>query len=111
MAEAGTSPGSGQDRRRPWRFRMSDDISGTPTVAGNLLYVTSFEVHALDVATGRRQFKTRNVAWAMAVADGRIHASDGPTLYALDAEDGAERWRLSTDGWVYSLKVDRGTVV
>ncbi|MEU5125529.1 serine/threonine-protein kinase [Streptomyces mobaraensis] len=98
-------------RWRPWRFRMSNDVWGTPVVAGDLVYVTSFEVHALDVASGRRQFKTRDVAWAMAVADGRIHASDGPTLYALDAADGGERWRLSTDGWVYSLGVDRGTVV
>ncbi|MFG2771680.1 serine/threonine-protein kinase [Streptomyces sp. NPDC048350] len=96
---------------RPWRFRMSNDVWGTPVVAGDLLYVTSFEVHALDVASGRRQFKTRDVAWAMAVAQGRIHASDGPTLYALDATDGSERWRLQTDAWVYSLKVDRGTVV
>jgi outer membrane protein assembly factor BamB len=47
----------------------------------------------------------------MAVADGRIHASDGPTLYALDAADGSDRWRLGTDGWVYSLGVDRGTIV
>ncbi|GAA2918309.1 serine/threonine-protein kinase [Streptomyces thioluteus] len=98
-------------RWRPWRFRMSNDVWGTPVVAGDLVYVTSFEVHALDVASGRRQFKTRDVAWAMAVADGRIHASDGPTLYALDATDGTERWRLSTDGWVYSLGTDRGTVV
>ncbi|MEU1374486.1 PQQ-binding-like beta-propeller repeat protein [Streptomyces triculaminicus] len=98
-------------RWRPWRFRMSNDVWGTPVVSGDLLYVTSFEVHALDVASGRRQFKTRDVAWAMAVADGRIHASDGPTLYALDSADGTERWRLATDGWVYSLKADRGTVV
>ncbi|MEU6882867.1 PQQ-binding-like beta-propeller repeat protein [Streptomyces sp. NPDC046712] len=96
---------------RPWRFRMSNDVWGTPVVAGDLLYVTSFEVHALDVASGRRQFKTRDVAWSMALAQGRIHASDGPTLYALDAADGSERWRLQTDAWVYSLKVDRGTVV
>ncbi|GAA4914778.1 PQQ-binding-like beta-propeller repeat protein [Streptomyces coeruleoprunus] len=96
---------------RPWRFRMSNDVWGTPVVDGDLLYVTSFEVHALDVATGRRQFKTRDVAWSMAVAAGRIHASDGPTLYALDALDGSERWRLQTDAWVYSLQVDRGTVV
>ncbi|WP_418957609.1 PQQ-binding-like beta-propeller repeat protein [Streptomyces tritici] len=96
---------------RPWRFRMSNDVWGTPVVAGDLLYVTSFEVHALDTASGRRQFKTKDVAWAMAVAQGRIHASDGPSLYALDAADGTERWRLSTDAWVYSLKVDRGTVV
>ncbi|MFD5075637.1 PQQ-binding-like beta-propeller repeat protein [Streptomyces sp. NPDC058371] len=96
---------------RPWRFRMSNDVWGTPVVADDLVYVTSFEVHALDVATGRRRFKTRDVAWSMAVADGRIHASDGPTLFALDAREGADLWRLSTDAWVYSLKADRGTVV
>ncbi|BCM67583.1 MULTISPECIES: PQQ-binding-like beta-propeller repeat protein [Streptomyces] len=96
---------------RPWRFRMSNDVWGTPAVDGDLVYVTSFEVHALDVATGRRRFKTRDVAWSMAVADGRVHASDGPTLFALDAREGTDLWRLSTDAWVYSLKADRGTVV
>ncbi|WP_030989519.1 PQQ-binding-like beta-propeller repeat protein [Streptomyces sp. NRRL WC-3744] len=96
---------------RPWRFRMSNDVWGTPSVDGDLVYVTSFEVHALDVATGRRRFKTRDVAWSMAVADGRIHASDGPTLFALDAREGTDLWRLSTDAWVYSLKADHGTVV
>ncbi|GGX33177.1 outer membrane protein assembly factor BamB family protein [Streptomyces lomondensis] len=96
---------------RPWRFRMSNDVWGTPAVADDLVYVTSFEVHALDVATGRRRFKTRDVAWSMAVADGRIHASDGPTLFALDAREGADLWRLQTDAWVYSLKAGRGTVV
>ncbi|QTZ92507.1 serine/threonine-protein kinase [Streptomyces auratus] len=120
---AGEGPGRGEappppeappaepGRWRPWRFRMSNDVWGTPAVADDLLYVTSFEVHALDVASGRRKFKTRDVAWAMAVADGRIHASDGPSLYALDSEDGSDRWRLNTEGWVYALQVDRGTVV
>lgn len=96
---------------RPWRFRMSNDVWGTPAVAGDLVYVTSFEVHALDVGSGRRRFKTRDVAWSMAVAEGRIHASDGPTLYALDATDGNDLWRVQTDAWAYSLKADRGTVV
>ncbi|WP_369389985.1 PQQ-binding-like beta-propeller repeat protein [Streptomyces sp. CG1] len=96
---------------RPWRFRMSNEVWGTPAVDGDLVYVTSFEVHALDVATGRRRFKTRDVAWSMAVADGRIHASDGPTLFALDTREGTDLWRLSTDAWVYSLKADHGTVV
>ncbi|WP_067414715.1 PQQ-binding-like beta-propeller repeat protein [Streptomyces sampsonii] len=104
-------PDAGPVSWRPWRFRMSNDVWGTPTLAGDLVYVTSFEVHALDVATGRRRFKTRDVAWSMAVADGRIHASDGPTLYALDAADGSDLWRMPTDAWVYSLKADRGTVV
>ena len=96
---------------RPWRFRMSNDVWGTPVVAGGLLYVTSFEVHALDVASGRRQFKTRDVAWTMAVDGGRIHASDGPSLFALDAVDGGERWRTAIDGWVYALRADSGTIV
>ncbi|MEU7378638.1 MULTISPECIES: serine/threonine-protein kinase [unclassified Streptomyces] len=96
---------------RPWRFRMSNDVWGTPSVADDLVYVTSFEVHALDVATGRRRFKTRDVAWSMAVADGRVHASDGPALFALDAREGTDLWRVQTDAWVYSLKADRGTVV
>ncbi|MFD5424037.1 PQQ-binding-like beta-propeller repeat protein [Streptomyces sp. NPDC127084] len=111
-ATATAPPPSGELARwRPWRFRMSNDVWGTPVVDGDLLYVTSFEVHALDVASGRRQFKTRDVAWSMALDNGRIHGSDGPTLYALDAADGHELWRLSTDAWVYSLKAARGTVV
>lgn len=110
-AQAPDSGQSGPARWRPWRFRMSNDVWGTPVVVGDLLYVTSFEVHALDTGNGRRQFKTRDVAWAMAVEGGRIHASDGPSLYALDATTGAERWRTGTDAWVYALKADRGTVV
>ncbi|MER5772044.1 outer membrane protein assembly factor BamB family protein [Streptomyces sp. NPDC001985] len=105
------APPAGPAHWRPWRFRMSNDVWGTPVVAGDLLYVTSFEVHALDVATGRRQFKTKDVAWAMAVDGGRIHASDGPSLYALDATTGQERWRLQADAWVYSLRTGRGTVL
>ncbi|MCH0562078.1 MULTISPECIES: PQQ-binding-like beta-propeller repeat protein [unclassified Streptomyces] len=105
------APPEQQSGWRPWRFRMSNDVWGTPAVSGDLVYVTSFEVHALDVATGRRRFKTRDVAWSMAVADGRIHASDGPTLFALDAREGGDLWRFQTDAWVYSLKAEHGTVV
>jgi outer membrane protein assembly factor BamB len=104
-------PATPQGEWRPWRFRMSNDVWGTPVVTGGLLYVTSFEVHALDVASGRRQFKTREVAWTMTVADGRIHASDGPGLFALGAADGADRWRTAIDGWMYAVRAEGGTVV
>ncbi|MER7725640.1 serine/threonine-protein kinase [Streptomyces sp. NPDC096323] len=110
-AHAPEAAPDGPGRWRPWRFRMSNDVWGTPVVVGDLLYVTSFEVHALDTGNGRRQFKTRDVAWAMAVDGGSILASDGPSLYALDAATGAERWRLQSDAWVYSLKAERGTIV
>lgn len=102
---------SAAQRWRPWRFRMSNDLWGTPVVRDGLLYVTSFEVHALDVASGRREFKTREVAWTMAVTSGRVLASDGPSLYALDAADGSDRWRVNAEGWIYALRADRGTAV
>ncbi len=98
-------------RWRPWRFRMSNDVWGTPVVAGNRLYVTSFEVHALDVSTGQRQFKTSEVAWTMEVADGLIHASDGDRLFAFDASDGSPRGSQEPGGWVYALRAEDGVVV
>ena len=98
-------------RWRPWRFRMSNDVWGTPEVHDGTLYVTSFEVHALDIGTGRRRFKSRDVAWAVSVADGRIHAADGQNLFTLNAADGSERWRVVLDGWTYSLHTGGGAVV
>ncbi|MDT0305357.1 serine/threonine-protein kinase [Streptomyces sp. DSM 44917] len=111
QAAVRTSDPAAPARWRPWRFRMNNDLWGTPVVRDGLLYVTSFEVHALDVASGRRQFKTREVAWSMAVTGGRVLASDGPSLYALDATDGSDRWRVPTDSWIYALRAERGTVV
>lgn len=114
VAAAPSEPVSAPERParwRPWRFRMSNDLWGTPVVVDELLYVTSFEVHALDVASGKRKFKTSEVAWSMAVSGGRVHASDGPSLFALNAKDGGERWKVAVDGWVYSLQVDLGTVL
>ncbi|MEV6974745.1 serine/threonine-protein kinase [Kitasatospora sp. NPDC093806] len=97
-------------RWRPWRFRMSNDVWGTPVVADGTLFVSSFEVHALDIGSGQRRYKTRDVAWALAVDAGRVHAADGPHLYTVDVADGTERWRHSLDGWVYSLDAAEGVL-
>ncbi|MFJ9518902.1 PQQ-binding-like beta-propeller repeat protein [Kitasatospora sp. NPDC101801] len=97
-------------RWRPWRFRMSNDVWGTPVVAGGTLFVSSFEVHALDIGSGQRRYKTRDVAWALAVDAGRVHAADGPHLYTVDVADGTERWRNSLDGWIYSLDAADGVL-
>ncbi|MFC1415265.1 outer membrane protein assembly factor BamB family protein [Streptacidiphilus cavernicola] len=98
-------------RWRPWRFRMSNDVWGVPQVEDGILYVTSFEVHAFTIASGRRRFKTRDVAWAMTVADGQVHAADGPNLFTLSADEGEERWRAVLDGWTYSLDAGGAAVV
>jgi outer membrane protein assembly factor BamB len=96
---------------RPWRFRMSHDVWGSPIVSDGVLYVASFGVHALDIASGRRRFRTESVAWALAVADGRVHAADGPSVFTLQAADGAERWRVALDGWTYTLDAAGGALV
>lgn len=106
-----TSSGQGAEGRwRPWRFRMSNDVWGTPLVADGTLFISSFEVHALDIGSGRRRYKTRDVAWAVAVDAGRLHAADGPHLYTVDVADGTERWHTSLDGWVYSLDAADGVL-
>ncbi|WP_042376806.1 serine/threonine-protein kinase [Streptacidiphilus melanogenes] len=96
---------------RPWRFRMSHDVWGAPIISDGVLYVASFGVHALDIASGRRRFRTQSVAWALAVADGRVHAADGPNVFTLQAADGAERWRVALDGWTYTLDAAGGALV
>ncbi|MDH6124372.1 serine/threonine-protein kinase [Kitasatospora sp. GP82] len=97
-------------RWRPWRFRMSNDVWGTPVVADGTLFVSSFEVHALDIGSGQRRYKTRDVAWALTVDAGRVYAADGPHLYTVDVADGTERWRSSLDGWIYSLDAADGVL-
>ncbi|WP_033822055.1 PQQ-binding-like beta-propeller repeat protein, partial [Kitasatospora sp. MBT63] len=104
------SRGAPAARWRPWRFRMSNDVWGTPVVADGTLFVSSFEVHALDIASGERRYKTRDVAWALAVDSGRVHAADGPHLYTVDVADGTERWRSSLDGWIFSLDAADGVL-
>jgi outer membrane protein assembly factor BamB/serine/threonine protein kinase len=107
-AEPQAAPGAAW---RPWRFRMSHDVWGAPIVSDGVLYVASFGVHALDIASGRRRFRTETVAWALAVADGRVHAADGPNLFTLQATDGVERWRVALDGWTYTLDGAGGVLV
>ena len=110
VRRAAVPPPARATRWRPWRFRMSNDVWGTPVVADGTLFVSSFEVHALDIGTGERRYKTRDVAWAMAVDAGRVHAADGPHLYTVDVADGTERWRNSLDGWVFSLDAADGVL-
>ncbi|MFC5910776.1 PQQ-binding-like beta-propeller repeat protein, partial [Streptacidiphilus monticola] len=105
------APPAAESGWRPWRFRMQHDVWGAPVVAEGALFLASFEVHAFDIATGRRRFKSRDVAWAMVYADGRVHAADGQNLFTLHGGDGSERWRAVLPGWTYSLDAAGGVLV
>lgn len=95
---------------RPWRFRMSNGVWGSPLTWGGDLYVSSFEVHALDLSTGRRRFKSGTPVWTMRIADDLVHAADGQSLYTFDTGTGEPRWQVTAGGWIYSLSVGRGAV-
>lgn len=80
-----------------WHGHMS-----TPTIANETLYVSAFDLEARDPTTGesRWTFQTdvdRGSLPAPTVASGTVYVPgsiDDPTLYAVDAEDGRERWRF-----------------
>ncbi|OIV36532.1 hypothetical protein BIV57_15785 [Mangrovactinospora gilvigrisea] len=99
------------DDWRPWRFRMSNGVWGSPQIWGGVVYVSSFEVHALELGSGQRRFKSTSPVWTMRVADGRVHSADGPSVYTFDARTGTPVWQLTAGGWVYSVRVGGGAVV
>src|SRR6478672_7779923 len=44
-----------------WTFKCKDEVGGAPAIAGNTVYVASFDKHlyALDLATGKEKWKTK----------------------------------------------------
>lgn len=90
----------------------------TPTVA-DALYVSAFDLQARDPATAepRWTFQTdvdRGGLPAPTTASETVYVPGSlgdPTLYAVDADDGTERWRVETDADVgVPVAVDGETV-
>jgi len=82
-----------------WRVDIGRDVTGAPTVAGELVLVggVDFAIHAVDRATGRPVWRHETdgaVYGSPAVADETVYATsvDG-TVRALSLENGRERWR------------------
>lgn len=90
---------TGQANGGDWHGHMS-----TPTAANETLYVSAFDLEARNPTTGesRWTFQTdvdRGALPAPTVASETVYVPgsiDDPTLYAIDAERGAERWRFDT---------------
>ena len=90
---------TGQATGGDWHGHMS-----TPTVANETLYLSAFDLEARDPTTGERRwtFQTdvdKGALPAPKVASGTVYVPGSlgdPTLYAIDAERGEERWRFDT---------------
>lgn len=81
-------------------------VSGTPTVSGDRAYFGDWTgtVWAVEVKTGREIWNTKIgsggfgfIVGAPAVDGDAVYVSTGGTLYRLDRDTGAERWRVSTN--------------
>jgi outer membrane protein assembly factor BamB len=78
--------------------------ASSPVIAGSTVVIGSPDggVHALDLATGKRQWRTQTngrVRATPAVRDGTVViGSWGGRVYGLDLKTGSERWVHHTEG-------------
>lgn len=85
-------------------------VQSSPAVAGGTVFVGARDgfLYALDAATGERRWRfDHEVSWvnsSPAVARGLVFAgtSDGQFIQAVDATSGAERWRVTSAGIVWT---------
>jgi len=86
-----------------WTFKTGGPIVGSPSVAGGIVYIGSFDgnLYAVDQETGKEKWKfemPRQVASTPAIADGVLYLRGyDAVLYALDAATGAVKWRFITE--------------
>jgi len=109
-----------------WKFKTAGnaffptgEIQSSPAVANGLVYVGARDgmLYALDAVTGRPRWRSdQQMSWvntSPAVAGGLviIGVSDGESLVAVDAATGVERWRLKTNGRIFSSPAVGGDLV
>ncbi|MGZ6390784.1 MAG: beta-alanine-activating enzyme beta-propeller domain-containing protein [Ktedonobacterales bacterium] len=82
-----------------WRFRTEEEVRSTPTLAGGVLYVGSYDnnLYALDAQSGRLWWKFateggicgKAAVWRHLV----IVGSEDFNVYGIEASTGKEQWR------------------
>ena len=100
-----------------WTFNAAGSV-GTPTVVGNVAYVSSgaFLVYAIDTTTGTKIWSAHtggDVYFSTpAVANGTVFVgSEDGNVYAFDATTGSPIWTAVTGGPIHSSPaVSQGTL-
>lgn len=110
--ETRISPATAPQLVVKWRFRTGNDISATPTIEGNDLYVTDWGgyVYKLDRLTGKRVWRKSMPDYtgnrksfsrsSPAIGDSLIVVGDrggGATLLGIDKKTGGLTWRVLLD--------------
>ncbi|HOU12454.1 MAG TPA: serine/threonine-protein kinase [Anaerolineae bacterium] len=91
-----------------WKFACEDEIRGSVTVAGDMVFVPSYDhnVYALDRESGKFKWKyptEAGIASKPWVSEGMVvFGSIDKVVYAVDAKTGRLLWTMPTQGRVYS---------
>ncbi len=97
-----------------WRFATSDEVRSTPALAGQTLYVGSYDnnLYALNALKGTLQWKFATDGGICGAplphGDLVIFGSEDHTVYALDVKEKRVRWRFATGGPVRSSPYAHG---
>lgn len=101
---AATAPTDITSLKAVWRHRIPAEVSASPIVVGNLLYIAAENgnLYAFDLTTHKQVWLYHaegGIGSTPAVADGRLYAlSRDGCLTALDAASGKALWRFKTGG-------------
>lgn len=93
---------SKSDGEGAWRQKLPGMIQTAPAAVGRNVYVTPFDskLHCLSVEqTGAIEWTSEEKVYGhhhLAVADGRVFASGGDGIIAIDRESGKTDWTVST---------------
>lgn len=90
-----------------WKFETKDAIEGTAAIAGDMVYVGSYDgnLYALDLATGRQKWAYHAVPIKapVSVHAGAVYVGDADgDFHCVDAASGKKRWVFKTDSEIAS---------
>jgi outer membrane protein assembly factor BamB len=101
---AATAPTDIASLKPVWRHRIPAEVSASPVVVGNLLYIAAENgnLYAFDLTTHKQVWLYHaegGIGSTPAVGDGRLYAlSRDGCLTVLDAATGKALWRFKTGG-------------
>jgi len=91
-----------------WVFKCEDEIRGSPTIEGGVLYVGTYDhnLYAINASEGKLLWKyptSGGVVSKPAVNNGFVYfGSEDNSLYAISARQGKLSWSYATEGPIRS---------
>jgi len=95
------TPGRAARLKKAWTYEAPASVNGAPAVAGKRVHVLSGDgLVALDAANGQEVWKRDDIKGTSSptLRGGVLYAyASDTTLWAVNARDGSDRWRVKAD--------------